>query len=178
MRSSIDNTDAGSKKSLHYTRIIELKAIDILISAVNKRSNFRWQGRARVNEMKRVTTRLPRVLDDENWISLSYHLRNRFLMYFITFRLKKNISFASFMNYIAALYQTDHNNKFMHVFASLCSIPGPSCVHDKHANWTIIKPNTEGKHQFTLCSTLGLGCRCLSSRIWDLSMKGKFSIRH
>lgn len=48
-------------------------------------------------------------------------------------------SLSAIMNYHAALYREAHNNKFMHGFLHAAWL----CVHDKHANWTIIKPNTE-----------------------------------
>lgn len=51
----------GDEGNLHYTRIIELKAIDILIYAVNEFVNAESE-------------RLPRDAAAGNWISLSYHL--------------------------------------------------------------------------------------------------------
>lgn len=43
----------------------------------------------------------------------------------------------------AALFVPAHNHKFMHAFSAPVPFLSPASVHDKHANWTIIKPNTE-----------------------------------
>lgn len=83
----------GEEGNLHYTRIIELKAIDILIYAVNE-------------IVSAENERLPRDSTGGNWISLSYHLWNRFLMCFITFPCEIHLSRAPQELSDAAVYES------------------------------------------------------------------------
>lgn len=92
----------------------------------------------------------PSGLYDENWISLSYHfVRLRLLCENVLSppgNCSCSISLPLWIIRLLALYNTTaHNNKFMHAFVSFFFLvwrPTQS-VHDKHANWTIIKPSTE-----------------------------------
>lgn len=79
----------------------------------------------------------------------------------------------------AALYVPAHNNKFMHAFSAPVPFLSPASVHDKHANWTIIKSNTEkniNSHIVRLAPTTG--CLLLVVvRISSMKENFQFAIR-